>query len=75
MNKKDRKNTIHKHFEISQDVNTILKNITKAINQELDGKYYEWQIFEVAMRLFQSQLKLMDNDRKREIFAGADGGQ
>lgn len=66
---------MQKHLEISKCTDKILKDITKAINKELDGKYYEWQIFEVAMRLFQSQLKLMDNDRKREIFAGADGGQ
>ena len=60
---------MQKHLEISQDTNKILKNVTKSINKELDAKYYEWQIFEVAMRLFEKQLKLMDIDRKREIFA------
>lgn len=66
---------MQKHLEISQDTNKILKNVTKSINKELDAKYYEWQIFEVAMRLFEKQLKLMDIDRKRKIFAGVDGGQ
>lgn len=67
MNVKGRKNTIQKHLEISADGNEILKNLTKSLNDELDGKYYEWQIFEASIRMFEKQLKLMDSDRKLEI--------
>lgn len=58
---------MQKHLQISMETDTILKDVTKSINNDLDGKYYEWQIFEVAMRLFQKQLKTMDIDRKREL--------
>ena len=67
MNVKGRKNTIQKHLEISADGNEILKNLTKSLNDELDCKYYEWQIFEASIRIFEKQLKLMDTDRKLEI--------
>ena len=67
MNVKGRKNTIQKHLEISTGANEILKNLTKSLNDELDGKYYEWQIFEASIRMFEKQLKLMDSDRKLEI--------
>lgn len=58
---------MQKHLQISMETDAILKDVTKSINEDLDGKYYEWQIFEVAMRLFQKQLKTMDIDRKREL--------
>ena len=73
MNCKDRKNTIQKHLEISKETNKILEDITKSINDELDGKYYQWQIVEVAICLLQSQLKAMDTDRKQELLDKTEG--
>lgn len=64
---KGRKNTKQKHLEISTGTDEIIKNITKSLNLELEGKYYQWQVIEASVRLFEKQLKLMDNDRKLEI--------
>lgn len=68
LNKKNRKNTIQKHLEISENTNKILKDLTKDINEELDGKYYEWQIFEVAILSCQLKFKNMNIDQKYELF-------
>lgn len=67
MNVKNRKHTKKKHLEISQEADTILKNIVQGLNDELDGKYYEWQVMDVAIKLFDNQIKMMDSDRKQEL--------
>ena len=67
MNVKNRKHTKKKHLEISQEADTILKNIVQGLNDELDGKYYEWQVMDVAIKLFDNQIKTMDSDRKQEL--------
>lgn len=53
---------------ISNETNTILENVTKSINKDLNAKYYQWQVFEVAIEVFERQLKYCDDDRKRELF-------
>lgn len=67
MNLKNRKHTKKKHLEISQEADNILKNIVQGLNDELEGKYYEWQVMDISIKLFDNQIKMMDSDRKQEL--------
>lgn len=67
MNVKNRKHTKKKHLEISEHSDKVIKNIVKSFNDELEGKYYEWQVMDVAVRLLEKQIKTMDSDRKQEL--------
>lgn len=67
MNVKNRKHTKKKHLEISEEADKVIKNIVQSLNKELQGKYYQWQIIDIAVRLLEKQILTMDVDRKQEL--------